>query len=159
MNLSMLSGIIMFFVSIIYFIFTLLLPNASVGQYPMEPKIFPLALSILMFLFSIGLIIRDYMEIRKRNSTSQKQDKIQKDKYLKKILLISALAIVYALLFNRVGYIISTILFLEGVLFVFNGWSKWKINTLIAIVFSIVVYIIFAKLLNVYLPMIPFLEI
>lgn len=159
MNLSILSGIIMFFISIIYLILTLLLPDASVGKYPLEPKIFPVLLSILMFIFSSGLILREYIESRKNKNTRKKEQGIQLDKYLKKILLISVMAIIYALLFKRTGYIIATVFFLDGVLIVFNGWAKWKSNTIIAVIFSILVYFIFAKLLNVYLPMLPILEI
>jgi putative tricarboxylic transport membrane protein len=61
----------------------------------------------------------------------------------------------YAAFFDKVGYVISTILFLEGELFLFNGLKNWKVNTMVSVIFSLVIYILFSKLLGVYLPMTP----
>jgi putative tricarboxylic transport membrane protein len=77
---------------------------------------------------------------------------------VKQIGLTIVCAIIYALLFDRLGYVIATIIFLEGVLSIFNGYKNWKQNTIVAVVFSVVVYVLFFKILNVYLPPFPFFE-
>lgn len=77
------------------------------------------------------------------------------DSNLKKIGLTCLFSILYAILFDKLGYVISTILFLQGVLFLFNGFKKWKTNTVVVLIFSLFIYILFSKLLGVYLPMTP----
>ena len=77
---------------------------------------------------------------------------------MQKIGLTAVCALIYAFLFDRLGYVLSTILFLEGLLILFNGFAKWKQNTIVAVIFSVVVYVLFFKLLNVYLPPFPFFE-
>ena len=55
MNLSILSGILSLLIGLIYSIFALLLPDASLCRAA-EPKFFPLALGILMIILSAALI-------------------------------------------------------------------------------------------------------
>ncbi len=152
MNISTLSGILSLLIGLIYTILALLLPDASIGRAA-EPKFFPLSLGILMILLSAALL---YDEMNKR----KKEDKTQNvsftlDSNLKKIGLTCLFSILYAILFDKLGYVISTILFLEGELFLFNGFKKWKINTMVVLIFSLFIYILFSKLLGVYLPMTP----
>ena len=95
-----------------------------------------------------------YEELKKNKEISN-TIKFTIDSNLKKIGLTCLFSILYALLFDKLGYVISTILFLEGELILFNDLKKWKINTLVAVIFSLFIYILFSKLLGVYLPMTP----
>lgn len=152
MNISTLSGILSLLIGLIYTILALLLPDASIGRAA-EPKFFPLSLGILMMLLSAALL---YDEMNKK----KKEDKAKNvsftlDSNLKKIGLTCLFSILYAILFDKLGYVISTILFLEGELFLFNGFKEWKINTMVVFIFSLFIYILFSKLLGVYLPMTP----
>lgn len=151
MNISILSGIFSLAIGLIYTVLALLLPDASIGRAA-EPKFFPMALGLLMIFLSAALL---YEELIKKGDKREKSDKFTLDSNLKKIGLTCLFAILYALLFDKVGYVISTVLFLEGELFLFNGFKKWKINTVVALVFSLFIYILFSKLLGVYLPMTP----
>ncbi|MDK2918865.1 MAG: putative tricarboxylic transport rane protein [Candidatus Petromonas sp.] len=156
MNLSALAGIFAFVIGAIYTIQAFMLPNASIGN-PMAPKVLPIGLGILMTFF--GLILT-FQEVRKNGLKSKdKTDQKEKDDNVKKIVFTCGAAIIYALLFNRIGYILSTIVFLEIVLTLFNGKKKWKTNTAVSICFSVFIYIVFSKFLGVILPKIPFIYI
>jgi len=151
MNISLLSGILSLLIGLIYTVFALLLPDASIGRAA-EPKFFPLALGIIMLLLSVALL---YEELKKKKEETKVKSVFTLDSNLKKIGLTCLFSILYAILFDKLGYVISTVLFLEGELFLFNGFRKWKINTIVALVFSLFIYILFSKLLGVYLPMTP----
>lgn len=60
--------------------------------------------------------------------------------------------IIYALIFERLGFLISTILFLGGVLFLINGVKHWLQNIIVALVFSGITWYTFSQLLDVSLP-------
>ena len=74
------------------------------------------------------------------------------------VTALLVLSILYALIFDHVGYVLATILFLEGVMMVFNGVKAWKLNTLVAVIFSVFIYVLFYRVLGVYLPPLPFWE-
>jgi putative tricarboxylic transport membrane protein len=87
------------------------------------------------------------------------RDNSKKENTNKMIVLTCLACIIYAILFNRIGYVLSTIVFLEAMLLLFNGKKKWKTNTIVAVVFSVFIYIVFSKLLGVILPVMPFIYI
>lgn len=155
MNISKLTSIAFLLVGLIYTIAAVQLPNASIGS-PSAPKIFPL----LVGVFTIGLaLVAIAQEFRKQAVAGQTDASEGFDREtMKQIGLTTLFALIYALIFDRVGYVIATIIFLEGMLFLFNGLKKWKLNTLVAVIFSVFIYLLFFKVLNVYLPPLPFFE-
>lgn len=153
MTISKMSALFFLLLGLFYTIMTFQLENAVIGR-PYTPKIFPAALGVLMIGLSIGLLVK---ESRAGAYGGLAASKAGVDiENLKQIGLTAVCALLYAVLFNRLGYIIATILFLEGVLSVFNGLARWKQNTIVAVVFSVIVYVLFSKLFNVYLPPLPF---
>ncbi len=151
MTISKIMALFFLLLGVIYMIMTFQLEDAAIGR-PYTPKIFPAALGVLMIGLSIGLLVKE-----SRADAEQLASKTGIDvENFKQISLTAICALLYAVLFNRLGYIIATILFLEGVLFVFNGFAHWKQNTIVAVAFSITIYVVFFKLLNVYLPPWPF---
>lgn len=133
------------------------LPNASIGN-PIEPKIFPLLLGIGTTICGIILTI-----IEGRKKTAGKETKKENGKGLshdsKLIIYTCVVALVYALLFEPIGYVLSTILFMGAMLFALNGKEKWKTNIIVSLGFSIGIYILFLKLLGIPLPVMPFIQI
>jgi putative tricarboxylic transport membrane protein len=133
------------------------LPAASIGN-PSAPKIFPGMLGVLMVGLAIIVLVQEARAISAGdNQATSKEPGIDLEN-ARQIGLTTVCGIIYAVLFDRVGYVIATIIFLEGVLSIFNGYKNWKQNTLVAVIFSVVVYVLFFKILNVYLPPFPFFE-
>lgn len=112
-------------------------------------------LGVTLIVMSLSLIIRDMKENNESPEDKSSLEPFYKEAGFRKIGLTCLASVVYALLFDKAGYVISTIVFLELELILFNGAKKWKINTAVAILFSLFIYIVFSKLLGVYLPLTP----
>lgn len=151
-----LMGLIVTIMGAIYLIFVLTLPKAAIGN-PSEPKYFPMIIAVVLIITGVTFIIKNgannipvamnnfkksYMEDKATNTT---------------ILITCVSSIIYALIFKKAGFVISTFLFLSLLLFLTRKEKMVK-NTVIAAVFSMTVYIIFSKLLGVILPPIPFIN-
>ncbi len=149
------TGLISTAFGVIYSIMAYMLPDATIGN-PMEPKIFPLMLGSGTTICGILLTV---IEGRKKQAVKEtkKANGLSHDSKL--IIYTCFVTLVYALLFERIGYVLSTIIFMNAMLFALNGKEKWKTNLIVAAAFSIGVYVIFLKLLAIPLPMMPILEI
>lgn len=155
MNLSVLAGVFTTILGVFYTIQAVILPEASIGN-PLAPKVFPLGVGILIIFFGVTLLVKEI----KKSGFKLTVSKNEADKgNVKLIAYISMICILYGLIFRRLGYVISTIIFLEIILFLFNGKEKWKINTIVAVSFSVLIYVVFSMFLGVTLPPIPFINV
>jgi putative tricarboxylic transport membrane protein len=154
MNTTFISGGVSLILGIVVTVIAINLPEASIG-ISYAPRVFPTGLGILMTLFSILQLIKEYIRVRGADEKSTAGT----DPYLVSVLLTCVFGFLYAILFKRIGYVLSTFLFLELELWLFNGKSNWKVNTIVALAFSVGVYLLFAKAFGVYLPKIPYLWI
>ncbi|WP_040982504.1 tripartite tricarboxylate transporter TctB family protein [Oceanobacillus jeddahense] len=133
---------------IIYLIMTFNLTKARVGDEN-GPLYFPILIGGLLVLFSLIYFIQEWR---------QRSEKFEELKGLftgrAPFLIVSTLVLIfiYTFLFERIGFLISTMLFLTGLLFVINGKQAWFKNILIAVIFSIISWYSFSELLNVSLP-------
>ena len=149
MTINLVSSIITIAVGLTYMIMALNFPNATVGR-PLEPKIFPVILGIAMTILGFALLIDELI----KNSKSKEKEtiKLSFGNNGKKIAITVINAIAYALLFNILGYVLSTIIFLEVELLIFGGLKSWKVSTIVSVIFSIIAFLIFNTLLGLYLP-------
>lgn len=157
MNSKAKAGLIIAVIGFLYTVQAYMMPRAAVGN-PMAPVIYPLILGVFLTLCSCILFLKEYYKGEKDKELNEEQKKNKKE--VNKLIGLTCIAgIVYALLFNRIGYVLSTIIFLGTIMYALNGKSTWKKNTLVAVGFSIVVYYIFSSLLAIPLPRLPFLDI
>ncbi|SFD87307.1 Tripartite tricarboxylate transporter TctB family protein [Lentibacillus persicus] len=116
---------------------------------------FPFGLSILLGLLSIILMVNS-LEFVKINKHYLKDNVTKRDNpfygpSFKRALVAGLMSTVYVVLFNYVGFIISTLLFIPS-FFLFmqiKGYLKYIFITLGFIIF---IYIIFVTILRVFLP-------
>ncbi len=156
MNYSALAGVVSVLVGIVYSIQSYNLPRAVIGK-PMAPVIFPLGLGILMILFGSIQILRS-VRVGEFAFVSEMKGKKPELTYTAKIIAYTCfIAVIYALLFNRVGYVFSSVFFLGSLLFAVNGIQRWKTNLTVSIVFSLSIYILFSKVLGLILPRMPYI--
>lgn len=159
MNISLLTGIITLVLAAAYTGASVLLPDAAIGR-PDEPKIFPTALGIILIILSILLIVQQIRKTLKEPAKTKKINfTLKPDEYVQKILITALNGIVYAFLFAKAGYVISTFIFICLELLLFSGIKKIKMCATVAILFSLFIYILFSKVLGVYLPVTPFIWI
>lgn len=136
-------------VSIIYFIMSINLPPAKLGGDPNTPSYFPMAIGAFLFIVSVIYLVRVLVKGEKENSEVSAL-------FSKRTLFLIGstliLSILYSVLFLRVGFVISTLIFLGLLLFVVNGRKKWIANIAITILFTFGCWYAFSELLNVSLP-------
>jgi putative tricarboxylic transport membrane protein len=141
----------------------MIMPKASIGN-PMAPKIFPLVLGIGLTILGALYTMKEYKDWQ-AEVTSGTEEKVSPEKQeinqkTNKLITITAVASIgYAMIFESLGYVISTMLFIGVVMFALNGKEKWKTCILVATIFSVAVYLIFSNLLAIPLPKIPILDI
>lgn len=151
MTINLVTSIITIAVGLTYMIMAFNFPDATIGR-PMEPKIFPIMLGIVLTILGLALLIEELIKNSKNKDANKETIKLSFGNNGKKIAITIVNAIIYALLFNILGYILSTIIFLEIELLIFGGLKSWKVSTLVSVIFSIIAFLIFNTLLGLYLP-------
>lgn len=135
-------------ISIFFFIATLNLPKAKLGD-PNGPLYFPMMICIFLFIVSVVYFIK---ELKHHYPKNDEIELLFKGRAPYLIISTLVLSLIYTFIFERLGFLISTILFMMAVLFIVNGKEKWKVNISVAVLFSLGAWYAFAKLLGVSLP-------
>lgn len=151
MTINLVTSIITIAVGLTYMIMAFNFPDATIGR-PMEPKIFPIMLGIVLTILGLALLIEELIKNSKNKDANKETIKLSFGNNGKKIAITIVNAIIYALLFNILGYILSTIIFLEIELLIFGGLKSWKVSTIVSVLFSVIAFLIFNTLLGLYLP-------
>ena len=131
------------------------LPQPMFGN-PLEAIFLPLAVSGIAIFIGILLIITggitpSMMAVKALLNESQ-----QRKNDRRKVAITAAICIVYALIFEHAGYVISTSLFMFSMLTVTCGIADWKKSALISLIFAVSIFIAFNEMLSVNLPPFPF---
>lgn len=116
----------------------------------MAPKLgfLPRIIGIFSIVISGLIVIDSYMRYKKGHKENYVLDEIDFKK-LTKIILIS---IMYILIINKLGFVISSVLFLVS-MFIITGVENKITILVISLSISIGFYIVFKILLDVSLPM------
>jgi putative tricarboxylic transport membrane protein len=139
--------------SVVYGVQAWGLPRARIGN-PMAPVYFPLGLAVLMALFGAILFITE------ASKGLNSDDKSKRPRFhfrsMKLILFVIALCFIYTVLFDRIGFVFSTILFLMAMLLGINGGREKIVkNAIITLVFSFGMWYVFVSVFQIGLPSSP----
>ncbi|MCG7334971.1 tripartite tricarboxylate transporter TctB family protein [Sporosarcina sp. ACRSM] len=139
------TSIVFLLIGLLFVIESMKIADSAYGS-AVGPKIFPMWLGIILILLSLRLLYETF----KYKTEAVVKEKLQYKKFI--IILVSAA--LYAFLLEKIGYVISTFLFL---LIAFQTMERGRyIPTLvIAAVFSFGVYYFFAEFLGGSLPGFP----
>jgi putative tricarboxylic transport membrane protein len=160
MTWNMITGLIATLIGIAYSWSAWSLPRASFGNATGH-IVYPVILGIAMTVLGLALVAAELLA-RKTGSGKEAGDspKFGKlTKHGKEIALAIAASVVYAILFEPLGYVFSTILYLGAVLFLVNGRVKVVRTVLVAVLFSVGVYVLFSVFLGIQLPRMPIFDI
>jgi putative tricarboxylic transport membrane protein len=135
-------------VAAVYFYATTLIPSLEIGD-PLGPKAFPRLIGVAL-LFAAGMLALEMW--RERGSTAAKGGGAAAfdPKVVKVLGVIVVWFGVYIALLERLGFILSTFVFLLPMMAWFNR-GKWLANVLSAAAFSALTYWLFVSL-DVRLP-------
>lgn len=141
--------LLFFIVSLVVIVATLNIPDAKLGN-PNAPIYFPMMLGIFLLILSVIYFIQEW-----RKAEMEEKEAVQEllQGRVPKLIGVSLLlALGYTLIFEWIGFLFSTILFMGSLLFLINGKQKWLVNITTALIFSFVSWYAFGVLLQVSLP-------
>jgi putative tricarboxylic transport membrane protein len=156
-NWDSFTGLFSIAFGVIYGIATWNMPRAAFGN-AMDPLYFPLGVAgVAVFIGLIMLVKSNFAASLQAMKNLLAEDNIKK-KDRRRVLYTCLVGVGYALIFERLGYIISTFLFIFAMQTITSGWQRWLRSLIVAILFSGTIFFIFSTLLSVSLPPLPFGE-
>ncbi len=115
---------------------------------PMGPRVFPVLLGVALALGAVLLLVET---IRGKKQVHKKESQDESQEHPKVLWAVLAWTIVFLLIFEPLGFVVSTALYVLPMMVCFNP-KKWWANTMTSVLFPIGVYILFVKFLGVMLP-------
>ncbi|WP_436951676.1 tripartite tricarboxylate transporter TctB family protein [Staphylococcus shinii] len=146
--LRLVFPLVLILFGVFYIVLTINIPKSNIGD-PNSPMYFPLLIGLLLVVMSI---IYFFQEFKKRHQKFTAFSQLLEKRTFIRIVVTIILAIIYAFIFERFGFLISTILFLGCIMFLINGYKRWLQNILVTVIFSGIAWYTFSQLLDVSLP-------
>ncbi|ANU20413.1 hypothetical protein BBI15_09405 [Planococcus plakortidis] len=137
-------GLLIFIVAAVYLYLSFQLPNYEYA--PIDADVIPKGLGILLLVLSVFLFFSRVVE-----TDAEKAKRNIPKKELGVIAAVFAMIFLYILLFETIGFIITTSLFIFFCSW-FLGYRAWKTNIMVSLLFPIVMYAIFVYALGIVLP-------
>lgn len=134
-------------IAAVYLYATTLIPSLEIGD-PLGPKAFPRLLGITL-LIAAGLLFLEILKERKQPKPAPGEE-LATWRYAGVIIAVTVWTGIYYAVFDKLGYITSTTVYLLALMAWFNR-GKWLANVLTAVLFSVLSYLMFVKL-DVNLP-------
>ena len=145
-NKGLICAIACLLFSVLYLVAARTYPNLSTDYMLVSAAFFPTVVAIVMIVCSVVMLIKAIVKPEVRAPLSKKE----KTAYTRGLLAILD-CIVYALLFEPLGYIVSSTLALFVLMIIF-GNRKWWLMALVSIVLSVLLYLLFYYVMQTNLP-------
>lgn len=113
------------------------------------PGMFPFLVGITLIFCTLPIFLSAILSAK--NKTVQAEESVWREIDFTKIIIVVASMAIYALILEKIGYLLSAFLVLL-VLFRSIGSRKWSSSILIALLTTILTYLFFSVLLGVELP-------
>lgn len=137
-------GLFLFIVAAVYLYLSYQLPNYPYA--PIDADVIPKGLGILMLILSVALFFS-----RAKEAEGEKTKRDIPKKELLVLVAVFAMIFSYIILFEIIGFIIMTSLFIFFCS-LFLGYRKLKTNIVVSLLFPIIMYVIFVNALGISLP-------
>ncbi len=123
------------------------IPTLALGD-PLGPKAFPQMLGVGL-LIGAGMLLAEIIRAgRNKSGNTEKAAPLRFEKHDAVVLAVIIGTAVYVFAFERLGYLISTAIYLLVMTHFFNR-GRWLMNVLTSVLFAVISYLAFAKLLGV----------
>ena len=137
------EGVFLFVVSVFGISMSFISHKDFNVEWKLSPYLFPLIISFFLLILSISIIMQGLKD------ESEKKEKSKID--IMSLLIFGLVCILYLLVFNFLGFVLSTIILLV-LLMMLLGERRWWFILLVSVISSLVIYLLFAKYLSVMLP-------
>jgi len=138
----------------VYFWATAQIPSLELGD-PLGPKAFPRMLGVGL-LIAAAMLLAEILRDRKTAKAAD-TDAMKWERHHWVVVAVAAWTALYIALFEPLGYMLATLIFLGGLTTYFNR-GRHLMNGLTCVLFVVISYVAFTKLLGVNLArgIIPF---
>ncbi len=140
----------------VYFWATAQIPSLELGD-PLGPKAFPRMLMAGLLIAAVMLLLEILRDSARQKSEGSSAAKWRWEPHQWVVVGITAWTALYVVAFEPLGYMLATVIYLLGMMTYFNR-GRWLMNGLTAVLFVMISYFAFTKLLGVTLArgIIPF---
>ena len=140
----------------VYFWGTAQIPSLELGD-PLGPKAFPRMLGVGLLIGAVMLLAEILRDRKKTMAGGKDSDALKWEPHNWVVVAVVAWTALYVALFEPLGYILATLIFLLGLTGYFNR-GRHLMNGLTCVLFVAISYVAFTKLLGVNLArgIIPF---
>ena len=135
-------------VALVYLYATTLIPTLEIGD-PLGPKAFPRLLGIALLIAAV-LLLLEILKDRKAGVKPPPEGELAQWRYAGVIIAVSVWTCLYYAVFEKLGYILATAVYLLALMAWFNR-GKWVANVITAVLFAGLSYWLFV-VLDVRLP-------
>lgn len=138
----MVEGILLFLISAFFIKESFKLHNNQ--SWTLSPALFPIIITVLIFLFSIALIVQGM----------KNKEEVQERKRLENgrgFLLVLFISIMYLIILPKLHFLMASIIYLFLFLFIL-GERKWWLLLSISVITPVLIQYLFGNLLDVFLP-------
>ncbi len=118
------------------------------GADPMGPGKYPIALAAATFVLSFLLVC---LGDKKRQENKEDSEQERESAAFQPLLVTVVAMLVYLCVFEIIGFILSSVLFLFG-LSMYYDRTQWKIAILYSVGFTAILYLLFRVMLGILLP-------
>lgn len=129
----------------VYFWATAQIPSLELGD-PLGPKAFPRLLGVGL-LIAAAMLLMEILRDRKKAQT-EPAPAWHWEPHQWVVVAISAWTAIYILVFEPLGFMLSTAVYLLVLTAYFNR-GRWLMNVLTSVLFAVISYLAFTKLLGV----------
>lgn len=117
---------------------------------PVGPRMFPHVIATGLCLASITLLI-EHSVLKRRMAGVQQPDRHEGDGMTGVAFVALALLAIYYMLFDYLGFLLATALFLFAFLS-YSNRRQWKVNLIVALLFPLAAYLLLDTLFGARLP-------
>lgn len=129
----------------VYFWATAQIPSLELGD-PLGPKAFPRLLGIGLLIAAAMLLVEILRDRKKPKTGASSASTWEPHDWV--VVGISVWTALYILAFEPLGYMLSTVIYLLVLTAYFNR-GRWLMNVLTSVLFVVISYFVFTKLLSV----------
>lgn len=130
-------------------LFTAFQIGFSGGFGPQKPGFFPVIVGVGLVVFGLAFLFRT--TVKPDYSLREQADEGHADTRWRTLWTVIVCLVIYAVILKPVGYILATVIFFLAVAWI-GGSRKWIRDIIVAVIFSVVIYLGFTELLGVRLP-------
>lgn len=148
MTKNLVTAIFSTAIGAVYLFMTLHLPRPALGDR-IGPRLFPILIAVCMMFCGMLLLLVDFRS--KTKDYIRIDFETNRGVYIK-IAATIVLGILYGLIIETVGYVISSFLFVFVVMLIINNFSRLMECLLVSLGFSIISFVVFFTILHLSLP-------